>query len=1018
MFWMRRAGLRVPWATPVCAVAGVCLAVACSGAGIGGEDSRDPAQQSAGDTSVATLLTSAEAAYFRSEYDSARLAYEAALSGAHARGDSAGVAEALTWLGLTAWRDGRYADARRLGEEALALKLRLSLRESLFRSYNALGLLADSEGRYADAVELFTRAGDAAVAVGDSTGFGKALGNRGRSYFELGEFEQALNGAETLRRLSRAASDTRSEANALTNIASVAIRLGERQNAVEALKSARVLYAGVDYPVGEENVLAQLGTLFHASGDPHAAIAYLDSAVAVARRHGLRAQESENHQLLAQVFGDLGDHRRALEHLRAARTLTQEHGETGELGAIASAEAQEYLALGSTERARERAREALRVHRESATPLEELRTQLLLADICQRAGNTAESRAALDEARAIAARLDVPLARGLLAVGSARVADAVGDATGVLHALTGRDDDLRRLGSGIEWEAHALRARAHARSGRWAAAVEDGRRAVNAVDQVRGRILAGPLRTTYAEGRAQAYADLVLALLRVNREAEALAVADAARSRPLLEHLGASRQQLTGASARDLGEAERVLRRIDWLVERLQETDTIPERERARRARGVATFASTEAITRELVRARQEYEGLLHRVRAVDPGGAAFFGKVPESDREAGLDVRAVQRALRDDEVMLEFFAGPERLVTFVVTNRELRAVERMTSAEELGVRVRFARDVLNRSEPLTNDGRAALRELHDMLILPAERTGLVAGRSRLIIVPHSSLSHLPFAALVRADGRYLVEEFSVLTLPSAAALRLVRSRTDTSAAERMVVVAPLPDKLPGTKREAATVRRLQPGTIALLGESATKPRVLEALGSAAVVHVASHGVLNELNPMFSRIELSFRRGRSPADNGRLEVHELLGTRIRSHLVYLSGCETAAGAAWTNSFRRGQDYTTLAQAFLYAGAHNVIATLWRIDDEGAAEFADGFYRAAERVEAPEALAAAQRQMLNSKAFSQPRYWAAYTLSGSGELWGIVGERPSARTEQRSVPFRFAGMMRGSDRGSR
>ncbi len=133
---------------------------------------------------------------------------------------------------------------------------------------------------------------------------------------------------------------------------------------------------------------------------------------------------------------------------------------------------------------------------------------------------------------------------------------------------------------------------------------------------------------------------------------------------------------------------------------------------------------------------------------------------------------------------------------------------------------------------------------------------------------------------------------------------------------------------------------------------------------------------------MFSRIELSpGSTGRT--DDGRLEVHEILGRTARSPLVFLSGCETGVGAAGSTEFARGEDYTTLAQALLYAGSRNVVATLWRIDDAGAAELAQRFYAALPDQSPAEALAHAQRQMMAHPHYGSPYHWAAYLLSGDG-----------------------------------
>jgi CHAT domain-containing protein len=72
---------------------------------------------------------------------------------------------------------------------------------------------------------------------------------------------------------------------------------------------------------------------------------------------------------------------------------------------------------------------------------------------------------------------------------------------------------------------------------------------------------------------------------------------------------------------------------------------------------------------------------------------------------------------------------------------------------------------------------------------------------------------------------------------------------------------------------------------------------------------------------------------------------------------------------------------------LYAGAQNVVATLWRIDDLGASVFAQRFYAALATSTPVDALAYAQRQMIRDPRYSAPRYWAGYTVSGSGYTKG-------------------------------
>jgi CHAT domain-containing protein len=211
-------------------------------------------------------------------------------------------------------------------------------------------------------------------------------------------------------------------------------------------------------------------------------------------------------------------------------------------------------------------------------------------------------------------------------------------------------------------------------------------------------------------------------------------------------------------------------------------------------------------------------------------------------------------------------------------------------------------------------------------------------------------------------------------------------------------VLAPGPTELPATRAEALAVAGAAAEAKRLVGAAATEAAVRRALARSGVVHVATHGVMNARSPMFSRLELAPGAG-EPSDDGRFEIHELLGMRVRSPLVFLSGCETALGTSWSTSFARGEDYATLAQAFLFAGAGSVVATLWRIDDEGAAAFATAFYDAARTRPPLDALASAQRTLLRDPRyarFSAPRYWAAYVLAGDGRAAAQSALRPSVQ----------------------
>jgi CHAT domain-containing protein len=122
-------------------------------------------------------------------------------------------------------------------------------------------------------------------------------------------------------------------------------------------------------------------------------------------------------------------------------------------------------------------------------------------------------------------------------------------------------------------------------------------------------------------------------------------------------------------------------------------------------------------------------------------------------------------------------------------------------------------------------------------------------------------------------------------------------------------------------------------------------------------------------------------RGGIPGDDGRLELHEILDLNTTSPLIFLSGCETALGSSADGPFAKGDD-ESLSRAFIDAGAGNVVATLWRVNDRGAVRIAESFYRRLrDGMSVPGALAMTQR---NEIASGNDLTWAAYSITVAGD----------------------------------
>lgn len=969
---------------------------------------RSGEERGGGETAVPgasdSLLAAGKDAYYGGDYDAADSLFRSLGHRARERGDSAWVSRALTWRGLTARRRGEYGRARRLAARGLRLGVDADLSgEPLFRAYNALGLVAWEEGRLHDADSLYRRARDVAMAAGDSVSLAKAASNLALVQKDLGRFSEARESLELALELARSQGDEFVEGRVLDNLAMLEVQIGDPSLAVEYLETARGIHRRAGDAAGETYLLAQLGVAHAAMGDPGRAIALLDSAAERAREQGDEGELAHDLVQLADLHRSAGRPRRALQLLSDAAAVHRELGLSFDVATDLRTEAEILAELGDLDRAVERAERSLAAYRELGARYEELRGLLLVAALEQRRGRREASLRRLESARGLTQELAVRPARVLLALAEARIAERQGRPARVLRELDPEELDLQRSDYWTTWEFHALRSRAYRDLGRLDAAVAAGRRAVDALERTRGSYAGSRLRTTYLGARLDTYGTLVELLLARGDTAGAFRVADAARGRALLEHLRQARSVGSDSAGRrtalrELSEGHELLSRADSLVRRLEVLE--------RRLAGESDpelEAEAERLAAELRETRSAFEASRERARASDPTGASLLG--------AGtFDPARLGEVLHAEEALLEFFATSNRLFLFVVRPgpvRSVRAFITETEEGELAGRVRVARDLVARPRAGGARHEAVLEGLHQVLLGPAVEAGALAGTRRLVVATHGALTYLPVAALRDPDtGRYLVEDRSILHVPSAAGLRALRSdaRSDPEPGasprndSRLVTFVPFPESLPGSAAEAGAARRAFPDAVVYRGPAATEERFRQTLGSGVLVHAATHGVLNAWNPLFSRIELAPDQAppgtgaAGTAQDGKVEVHELLTLRVRSSLVLLSGCETGVGAAGATGFAPGEDYVTLSRAFLYAGARNVVATLWRVRDDAAAVIAGDFLEALSRTSPPEALAEAQRRALSDAELEAPYFWAGYRVTGRGGVAPVPQER--------------------------
>jgi len=273
---------------------------------------------------------------------------------------------------------------------------------------------------------------------------------------------------------------------------------------------------------------------------------------------------------------------------------------------------------------------------------------------------------------------------------------------------------------------------------------------------------------------------------------------------------------------------------------------------------------------------------------------------------------------------------------------------------------------ILRARDPLTEGGVEA-RRLYEMLLAPA------GVKNQVVIVPDGVLHQLNWETLVVPDpDHYWIED---ATVSVARSLTSSLAPAKGAIGDRMLVVGDAVagdgfGKLKHAGDEMRRVGELFEQVETLQEKAATRKATLAALARRpGFVHFASHASAHRLRPLESAIILSDDGG-----SYKLYAHDVMGLKLRTKLVTLSAC-TAAGA---KSFR-GEGLIGFAWAFLGAGAENVVATLWEVDDGSTPQLMEQMYRQI-RLGRPPAVALREAKLAflrSESALRKPFFWAAF-----------------------------------------
>ncbi len=553
------------------------------------------------------------------------------------------------------------------------------------------------------------------------------------------------------------------------------------------------------------------------------------------------------------------------------------------------------------------------------------------------------------------------------------------------------------------------------------AAVTTYEAASQLIDQMRRGYKAEGSKLFLTEKAADIYDGAIQAALRLHRETRAAALkntaflfAEKSKAAVMLEALSEAEARQFAGIPDSLLEKERQLRLDLAFYEKSLGEEQLKRPE--------ADSAKIGLWQDKVFSLKQAYEGLLQRFEEQYPD---YYNLKYQIKTASAPEAQA---SLDEQTALVEYFMGTDSIFIFAFT-KEVFAI--IVSAKDS----LFEKQIEQLRQGIITQERPqyaqAATRLYQTLLAPIAE---LLHNKNLILVPDAALSAIPFEALLTeqvAESKsqdyaklpYLINEHAVSYAYSATLLQQEMQKKSQETPRDYLAFAPvfangLPVGTRGgdffkenfahdssqTTATATRVRGYLPATRnevtgiltrfedsynlferwfgdkarAHLEREANEARVKAGdLSAYRMLHFATHGLVNEKNPKLSGLILAQEDSTSKED-GILHLGEIYNLNLNADLVVLSACETGLGQV-----AKGEGIIGLTRGFLYAGASNVLVSLWQVSDVTTSDLMIDFYdKMLGGMSKPEALREAKLQMIRRHAeYAKPYYWAPFILIG-------------------------------------
>lgn len=361
---------------------------------------------------------------------------------------------------------------------------------------------------------------------------------------------------------------------------------------------------------------------------------------------------------------------------------------------------------------------------------------------------------------------------------------------------------------------------------------------------------------------------------------------------------------------------------------------------------------------------------------------------------------------LDEDETLVTYIAGETDLFVLIL-NREKITARRLGPAEGLAEQISgFKSSVVNRQ---AGAYRKEAYALYQQLVEPIES---LLETPKLIIVPDQMLHYLPFELLLSAPPGsvpdhqlpYWIREKEISYAPSATVLRFMSGQMPQQP-RHFLALAPFGNHAPSVPGDSASNRHIgglsslpftryetreianlfqtrnsfrdyfsPEKTVLMTDEEASETRLTsELLNPFSYLHFATHAFVHENDPALSGIALQH----DDLNDGIVYVNDIYNLELNAALVVLGACETGLG-----SIQKGEGLIGFTRAFIYAGASNLLVSMWKVSDQPTADLMVRFYQYIREGQSyGRALRQAKLDLINRPETAAPYNWAAFVLNG-------------------------------------